>query len=154
MLALALLDHAFILHVLVAGLAVEPCPGIWYHIARPFRSPLDLLGRLGDEESDGVGRHLAAPGVDGDLGVAALVRLHFYRQQEQLQFHKTQPGVESQLDGGMPSTRLNDERPLSRAGDCPPYSCQSATSVWAVTQRTPTPEPTPLYRRQNSSSFW
>ena len=96
-LALALLDHAFILHVLVAGLAVEPCPGVWYDIVPP--SPLDLLGGLCYEEADGVGGHLAAPRVDGDLGVAAFIRLHFYRQQEQLQLHETQPGVKSWMKG-------------------------------------------------------
>lgn len=45
-------------------------------------SPFDLLSRLGNEESDGVGWHLGALRVDGDFGVAAtLRRLHFYGQQ-------------------------------------------------------------------------
>ena len=48
------------------------------------RSPFDFLGRLRDEEADGVGRKLRAARVDWDLVVGALVSLHLDGEQQQL----------------------------------------------------------------------
>ena len=57
--------------------------------------PLDLLSRLSYKESNSVCRHLGALRVDGDLGVRRSIRrLHFNRQQQQLQLDKTQPKEE------------------------------------------------------------
>lgn len=53
--------------------------------------PLDLLCRLSDKEAHSVGGNLAAPGVDGDLGVATLVGLHLDGQQEELQLYEAEP---------------------------------------------------------------
>ena len=61
--AFAFLDLVLVLDVLVAGLAVVP-------------GPLHLKTVSGDEEAHRVGRDLGAPRVDGDLGVAAVVRPH------------------------------------------------------------------------------
>ena len=77
-LALALLDLVLVLDVLVAGLAVVP-------------GPLHLKTVSGDEEAHRVGRDLGAPRVDGDLGVAAVVRPHLQGKQEQLQLHEAEP---------------------------------------------------------------
>ena len=52
--------------------------------------PLDLLGRLRDEEADGAGGQLGAPRVDGDLVVVAVVRLDLDGEQEQLELDEAE----------------------------------------------------------------
>ena len=53
--------------------------------------PLDFLSGLCNEESNRIWGHLATSWVDWNFGVTALIRLHFYRQQQQLQLYKTEP---------------------------------------------------------------
>ena len=57
-------------------------------------SPLHFVCRLGNKESNRVGRDLEVLGVDGDLTVLLPPGGLLHGQQQQLQFDKTQPGEE------------------------------------------------------------
>ena len=62
--------------------------------------PLDLLCRLGNEESDSVGGEFGASGVDGDFVVGAIISLDLNGQKEQFQFDKTKSGCKGRKREG------------------------------------------------------
>lgn len=50
--------------------------------------PLDLFGRLSNEESNRVGWKFGTSGVDRDLVVRTIVTFHLNSQEQELELHK------------------------------------------------------------------
>lgn len=57
--------------------------------------PFNLVRRLRDEETLGVGHDLGPPRVDGDLGVGAFRALDLDGQEEEFELGEAQPGERS-----------------------------------------------------------